>query len=286
MREVTIATVQFDTTPEPETNRRKGLEFCEKAARRGVQIICFPEFWVCDNPTVGFFERLVPLAEPVPGPTFDLLCKKAKELQMYIVPGTVLEKGEDGHYYNTSGLIGPDGTLIARIRKDHPENASGKAEVDFGIVPGPGEYPVFETDLGRIGVPIDMDICAPEVPRIMGLKGAEILFTPMCWDATVHECITLYGFASSSVSDAYMVISNRTSLEKRRLGGSGIIWLRDYVARVPNLNEDLAVATVDLDKVQARREEARTRYPFWRRPETYGLLLDQEAETVLRGPAK
>jgi predicted amidohydrolase len=44
---------------------------------------------------------------------------------------------------------------------------------------GPGEYPVFDTEIVVIGVPIDMDLCALEVPRIMGLKGAKILFTPM-----------------------------------------------------------------------------------------------------------
>lgn len=286
MREVTIATVQCETTPDPKTNRLKGLDFCERAARQGAQIICFPEFWVCDSPVVGNFERLIPLAESVPGPTFDLFCQKAKELQMYIVPGTVLEKTENGEYFNTSGLIAPDGTLISRIRKDHPENASGKAEVDFGILPGPGDYPVFDTQIGRIGIPIDMDICSLEVPRIMGLKEAEILFTPMSWDSTVHECVSLYGFASSSVSDAYMVISNRMSFEKRRLGGSGIIWLRDYLARVPNLSEGMAITTVNLDNVKARREEARTRYPYWRRPETYGMLVDPKVEMTIRGPMK
>jgi len=280
MREVTLATVQFDTTKDLDVNRKKALDFCESAAKQGAQAVCFPEFWLTSTPVVGEFDRLIPLAESVPGPTFDLFCKKAKELGMYIVPGTILEKGEDDLFYNTSGLIGPDGTLIARLRKDHPENDKGKAEVDFGIQPGPGEYPVFDTEIGKVAVPIDMDMCCLEVPSIMGLKGAEILFWPLCWGANVHSCIAIYGCGGSSMSDAFVVTANRAGwggdFGARLIGGSGIIWLRNYLSYVPDYREGITVTTVDLDFVSQRRKECQWRYPYWRRPETYGLILDQQ----------
>ncbi len=286
MREVKVATAQFETTLDPEMNLRKALGYCDEAAHKGAQAICFAEFWMTGNPTIGDNSRLRNLAEPVPGPTFSSFEKKAKELGIYIIPGTIIEKGEDGRYYNTSGLIGPSGKLIAKLRKDHPENASGKAEVHFGITPGPGEYPVFDTEIGVIGVPIDMDIVALEVPRIMGLKGVEILFTPMCWGATVHDCVAAYGVAASSISDAYVVVSNRVSQDPVRLGGSGVFWLRNYIARVPDLTEGLTVASIDLDRVKERREECRTRYPYWRRPSTYHLLLDEDVELKAHGLKK
>ena len=286
MREVKVATAQFETTPNAEENRKKALKYCDEAARRGAQAICFSEFWMTGNPTIGDNSKLIKQAEPVPGPTFRLFAEKAKELGIYIVPGTIVEKGDDGRFYNTSGLIAPNGKLVAKIRKDHPENASGKAEVHFGITPGPGEYPVFDTEIGVVGVPIDMDLCALEVPRIMGLKGAEILFSPMCWGATVHDCVAAYGVAGSSVSDAYVVVSNRMSQDPVRLGGSGVFWLRNYIARIPDLTEGITVATLDLDRVKERREECRTRYPYWRRPSTYGMLLDDEAERKIHGIPK
>ena len=286
MREVKVATAQFETTPDPEVNRKKALRYCDEAAQKGAQAICFAEFWMTGNPTISDNSWLVKQAEPIPGPTFKLFEKKAKELGIYIVPGTIIEKGEDGKYYNTSGLISPSGKLVAKLRKDHPENDSGKAEVHFGISPGPGEYPVFDTEIGVVGVPIDMDLCALEVPRIMGLKGAEILFTPMCWGATVHDCVAAYCIAGSSVSDAYVVVSNRMSKDPVRLGGSGVFWLRNYISRIPDLTEGITVATLDLDRVKERREECRTRYPYWRRPSTYALLLDQEAELRIHGLPK
>lgn len=283
MREVNIATVQFRTENDPKVNLHKALKYCEEAAVKGAQAICFPEFWLTGTPTFGDNSRLYELAESIPGPTFDALMKKADETGLYIIPGTIIEKSEDGHYYNTSGIISPSGKLVAKLRKNHPEDGDAKAEVHFGIKPGPGEYPVFDTEIGVIGVPIDTDIVAIEVPRIMGLKGAEILFTPMCWGAHVHSCVALYSMAASSVSDAYVVAVNGVSKDPQKLGGSGVFWLRNCVSQVPDLTEGLTVATIDLDKVKERRERARTVYPYWRRPSTYKLLLDEEIERRTHG---
>jgi hypothetical protein len=43
---------------------------------------------------------------------------------------------------------------------------------------------------------------------------------------------------------------------------------------------------IDLDRVKERCEECRTRYPYWRRSSTYGLLLDEEAERRVHGLPK
>jgi deaminated glutathione amidase len=282
MREVNIASVQFRTGKDPEENLRKALRFIDEAATKGADVILFPEFWLTGTPTFGDNTRLYELAEEIPGPTFDTLQKKAKETGIFIIPGTIIEKdGED--LYNTSGIISNKGELIAKLRKDHPEDGDAKAEVHFGIKPGPGEYPVFDTEIGKIAVPIDTDIVAIEVPRIMGLKGVEILFTPMCWGAHVHTCVAMYSKAASSISDAYVVAANGVGTDPMKLGGSGVYWLRDCIGMVPDFTEGLTITTIDLDKVTQRRERAKTVYPYWRRPETYKMLVDPELERKARG---
>ena len=65
MREVKVATAQFETTLDPEKNRKKVLRYCEEAARKGAQAIVFAEFWMTGNPTTGDNSRLVKLVEPV-----------------------------------------------------------------------------------------------------------------------------------------------------------------------------------------------------------------------------
>jgi len=94
VREVKVATAQFETTLDPEKNRKKVLRYCEEAARKGAQAIVFAEFWMTGNPTTGDNSRLVKLVEPVPGPTFKLLEKKAKELGNTLSPEQSLRKAK------------------------------------------------------------------------------------------------------------------------------------------------------------------------------------------------
>lgn len=282
MREVSIASVQFRTGEDVEENLNKALRYIDEAEEKNAHVVLFPEFWLTGTPTFDDNSKLYKLAESIPGPTISTLQRKAKEAGIFIIPGTLIERDGDT-LYNTSAIIDCKGELVARLRKDHPEDGPAKAEVYFGIEPGPGEYPVFDTEIGKIAVPIDTDIVAIEVPRIMGLKGAEILFTPMCWGAHVHTCVAMYSKAASSISDAYVVASNGVSTDPMRLGGSGVYWLRDCISMVSDFTEGITVTTIDLDKVTQRRERAKTVYPYWRRPETYKMLTDPELEKKTRG---
>ena len=69
-------------------NVNKALRFCDRAAKREVQILCFPECasvgfdWVQQKPVAD----QVP-AEPVPGPLVQQFSQKAAETDMYIIFG-------------------------------------------------------------------------------------------------------------------------------------------------------------------------------------------------------
>jgi len=89
----------------------------------------------------------------------------------------MLERDEDA-VYNSAVLIGPDGTVDGRYRKVHLAMAG---EIDTGILPG-GDFPVFETEIGRIGCNICMDSSVAESSRIVGLNGADFLLLPIMGD--------------------------------------------------------------------------------------------------------
>src|SRR5262245_9619094 len=65
----------------------------------------------------GFDESV---AEPIPGPLTDRLCKLAEKLDVWLVPGSIYEKGEDGKIYNTAMAISPGGVMVATYRKIFP----------------------------------------------------------------------------------------------------------------------------------------------------------------------
>ena len=49
------------------------------------------------------------LAEPIPGPLTERLCALARELDVWLVPGSFSERGKDGKTYNTAIAVAPDG---------------------------------------------------------------------------------------------------------------------------------------------------------------------------------
>jgi predicted amidohydrolase len=79
--------------------------------------------------------------------------------------------------YNSLVLFGPSGSLEGRYRKVHLAHGEDLS----GVLPG-DTFPVFSTELGRIGCNICMDSMAPESARITALKGADLLLLPIMGD--------------------------------------------------------------------------------------------------------
>lgn len=76
-----IALVQQHATKDRSENLRRGLEALRIAASQGADLVCFAELafehFHPQRPAQG---NVRDLAEPVPGPTTDLLCEAALTL--------------------------------------------------------------------------------------------------------------------------------------------------------------------------------------------------------------
>jgi len=71
-----------------------------------------------------------------------LISRFARQRRMYIVLGSLEEKGPDGRIYDTCVVFDRSGEIVMRYRKQTPDH--GKAA---GTVPG-----IFSTELGPVGV--------------------------------------------------------------------------------------------------------------------------------------
>ena len=173
MRNLTVASVQFEHAPgDKQANLEKIRSFVEKAARRNVELIAFPEccitgYWILRNLSRAEFAAL---AEPVfDGPSSQCLMAMAREYNMTIGAG-LIEAGADGKFYKDYVVAMPDGTA-RRHRKIH-------AFVSEYLTCG-DEFTVFDTPQGcRVGVLICYDCNLIENVRINALMGAEILIAP------------------------------------------------------------------------------------------------------------
>src|SRR5262245_31955885 len=136
------------------------IPLIEEAGRRGVQILGLEEVfngpYFCPSQDAHWYD----LAEPVPGPTTDLMAQYAKKYQMaMVVP--VYEREQAGVYYNTAAVYDSDGAYLGKYRKNHIPHTAGFWEKYF-FKPGNLGYPVFKTRVATIGVCICYDRHFPE----------------------------------------------------------------------------------------------------------------------------
>ena len=175
-RRVSIGLVQLRCTPDPDRNVAQAVDQIRIAARDGAQIVCLPELfrslYFCQREDHAFFS----LAEPIPGPTTELLCRLAAELGVVIV-ASLFEKRAEGLYHNTAAVIDADGALLGKYRKMHIPDDPLYYE-KFYFTPGDLGFQVFPSRFSRLGVLICWDQWYPEAARLTALRGAEILFYP------------------------------------------------------------------------------------------------------------
>lgn len=153
-----------------ERNVANARAYVQQAANRGAQLVLLPETYPGE------------WREPIDWTPIQALCEIARESSVYLVGGFA-EPLDDGgsRCYNTLALIGPDGVEVGRYRRTTPSHApwiyKGGSYWDFEWV-NATDLPVFETDLGVIGLLVCSEIYPPELARILALKGAEILLVP------------------------------------------------------------------------------------------------------------
>ncbi len=188
------------------------IPLVEEAGRRGVQILGLQEIfngpYFCPSQDAHWYD----IAEPVPGPTTELMAQYAKKYGMaMVVP--VYEREQAGVYYNTAAVYDSDGTYLGKYRKNHIPHTSGFWEKYF-FKPGNLGYPVFKTRFATIGVYICYDRHFPEGARLLGLNGAEIVFNPSATVAGLSQYLWKLEQPAHAVANGYfMACSNRVGTE-------------------------------------------------------------------------
>ena len=186
MPTIKIATVCMgcDSPTDVKANRDHMDRYVEEAAAQGVNLLVFPEEVLTGVGTTSMQQfkpedKLVFMAnaELVPeGDSTQHFIELAKKHRMYI-NWSMSEQDPDRFdaTYNTSVLVGPEG-FVGKYRKVHLPLCERLVHY-----PGLGDYPVYDTEIGKIGLEICFDKCFPEVARSLALKGAQIILNPICW---------------------------------------------------------------------------------------------------------
>ena len=257
----------------------KHLKLISDASRLGVQVLCLQELFYSSYFPAEENVRWYEMVEKVPeGPTTSLMQDVAKKHGMVlIVP--VYEEDQPGIYYNSAAVLDADGTYLGKYRKTHiPHLAPGFWE-KFYFRPGNLGYPVFDTQFCKLGVYICYDRHFPEGARILGLKGAEIVFNPSATVAGLSEYLWTLEQPAHAVANGYfMGAVNRVGWEQpwnigEFYGSSYFCDPRGQIISKGSRDKDeVVVADMDLDMIR----EVKNIWQFYRdrRPESYGPLAD------------
>ncbi|MDQ4060040.1 MAG: carbon-nitrogen hydrolase family protein [Pseudomonadota bacterium] len=154
---------------EDEANIADAVRYIERAAAEGASFVCFPETY--------------------PGPwrmpaTFDptaAIAEAAAKHGVHAVFGTIEPISDKAATaYNLICMAYPDGRAPARYRRTHPNGPwiyTGGTAWEFQYVPG-NDFPVFDTEHGKVGLAMCSEVYMPEVTRALALRGAELIFMP------------------------------------------------------------------------------------------------------------
>ena len=122
-RPLPVALVQ--APPRPATAPLSGFaaEVGELIARfPQTRLVVYPELHLCGvtGAADGSEAELWAAAEPLDGPRARQLAELAGDLGIWLVPGSVCERGPDGELFNTALAFSPEGRLAASYRKIFP----------------------------------------------------------------------------------------------------------------------------------------------------------------------
>jgi predicted amidohydrolase len=190
---------------------------------------------------------LLKTAEPQPSATEARFQEAAKRHGIWLIPGSVFERAEDGQVFNMATVIDPAGEVIARYRKMFPFYP-----YEQGVAPG-AEFCIFDVpEVGRFGLSICYDIWFPETTRSLTAAGVEVLLHPVL-TGTIDRDIEL-SIARATAAQFQCYVFDINGLGAGGVGRSTVIDPAGTVVIETAGQEEYLALEIDLDQVRRQRE--------------------------------
>lgn len=251
------------------------LPYIDRAGDEEAQLIVFPEY------VLGHIS--------VPGSETQTISAAARRNSIYVIVGCWQEFA-DGSFANTALLFDRQGRIAGRYEKTHAaidhfdgdtpwqRPPSGKSrqwmlknDPEWIMVQGK-ELPVFELDFGKVGIMTCYDGWFPETPRVLSLRGAELIVWINGRGGTVEDFIVRSTIFQSHVA---MIATNQAYGAGTMIADAG---QRGHIlVRSQPKTESYISATINLKQV--RRIRASSRNFAQRRPELYHAIVKPKSNT-------
>lgn len=262
-----IAMLQMKAEGSMQANLSKSLKAIELAAKRGADLILFPEVQLTEffpqYPKQNVSDYRLELDSEV----VVAFQNAAKKNKIMVVPNIYLAEGENT--FDASLLIGQDGHLIGLQKMVHVAQAPQFYEQDY-YTPSDTGFQVFETPFGSIGIVVCFDRHYPESIRTEVLMGADLILIPTV--NTKQEPMELFEQeirVQAFQNSAMVAMCNRVGEEgEMDFAGESLVVDADG-QRIFKADDTEQLIVVDVDLAEARRVRESRPYTTLRRPEFY-----------------
>jgi len=166
---VRVATAQFYSHTDVPANLQLCVSYMKEAVSHGARLVVFPEN---SNRCRDFTTREAAFekCESLDGDFVKGLQAAAAELKIIVVAGVDMKGEQSPNCTIGQVLIDADGKLL------HVHHKTVLWDYEYTLfVPGTKQLEATQTDIGKIGMLMCADGIVPEVPRVLALKGADIL---------------------------------------------------------------------------------------------------------------
>lgn len=220
-------------------------------AQSGSDLVVLPELWPVGAFAYTSFDAE---AEPLDGPTAEAMSRAARDAQVWLHAGSIVERAADGPMYNTSLVFSPTGALVRTYRKIH------RFGFDQGeaVLMGAGDRPVTarlpET---VVGLATCYDLRFPELFRALTDAGAQTFVIPAGWPERRREHWSLLARARAVENQAYVLACGTagTHAGVRQAGHSVVVDPWGEVLAEAGHDEEVLTADLDTGRVAKIREE-------------------------------
>ena len=184
----TVALIQNCAGPEVEANITETGAMTREAAGKGASLIVLPEYFsalASDGPKLvmpAFAEEAHPAL-----PAFSAL---ARELDVWLLLGSLPIETAGGKVNNRGYLIGPDGAVAQRYDKVHLFDvnlANGETYRESATIEPGCKAVLAELPWGRLGMTICYDLRFAQLYRSLAQAGADFLAVPAAFTKRTGE---------------------------------------------------------------------------------------------------
>lgn len=185
-------------------------------------------------------------AMALPGEVEQHYQRLAARHGIWLLPGSLYEQTLEG-IYNTTPVIDPSGSVIARYRKMFPF-----LPYEQGVRSGT-EFCVFDIpEIGRFGVSICYDMWFPETSRTLAAMGAEVILHPTLTPTMDRDVELAIARATAATNQCFVVDIN--GIGDGGNGRSIMVAPTGDVLYQAGSHEELLPIEIDLDRVRRSRE--------------------------------